>query len=249
MLANALGYIWMIVMNTLAIVLPLGGISTQALSERYDNPFTPIGFTFSIWSVIYLLLLLFTFIPLWQSWQGKKTTPVQKNITWLYPLSCLLNGLWIVTWHYQFIGVSVVIMVGLLVTLIRIHMAVRVAKPTRFDSIITLPAFSIYLGWISVATIANIAAWSVEGGWTGDLTSQIIGTNIMVGVATLLGATMFVRYRDVFFNLVIIWALYGIMSKRIMVDEVIFASTILVTQMCMAFLVGLISSQYLIKRK
>lgn len=249
MLANALGYIWMIVMNTLAIVLPLGGISTQALSERYDNPFTPIGFTFSIWSVIYLLLLLFTFIPLWQSWQGKKTTPVQKNIAWLYPLSCLLNGLWIVAWHYQFIGVSVVIMIGLLVTLIRIHIAVRAAKPTRFDSIITLPAFSIYLGWISVATIANITAWTVSIGWGGWGISQIVWTNIMVVVATLLGTTLYVKYRDTWFNAVIIWALFGIMYKRMNIDAATFASIIMTTQICIAFLVGLISSQYLIRRK
>lgn len=243
----------MVTLNYLSIALPLGGMTTQELSDKYANPFTPIGFTFSIWSVIYTLLLIFSIIPLVNYFRGKtqKNKLVEKNIGYLYAISCALNGAWILAWQYQFVGLSVLVMLGLLVTLIRIHMAIR-KNPTGLtwnDRYITFPVFSIYLGWISVATIANITAWTVSIGWGGWGISQIDWTVIMVVVATLLGTVIYARYRDVFFNLVIIWALYGIMSKRILVDEVEFASIITTTQMCMVFIVGLISGQYLIKRK
>ncbi len=252
-LLNFVGYIFMVTLNYLSIALPLGGMTTQELSDKYANPFTPIGFTFSIWSVIYTLLLIFSIIPLVNYFRGKtqKNKLVEKNIGYLYAISCALNGAWILAWQYQFVGLSVLVMLGLLVTLIRMHMAIR-KNPTGLtwnDRYITFPVFSIYLGWISVATIANITAWTVSIGWGGWGISQIDWTIIMVIVATLLGTVIYTRYRDVFFNLIIIWALYGIMSKRMLVGEVEFASIITTTQICMAFIVGLISSQYLIKRK
>lgn len=251
-LLNFVGYIFMVTLNYLSIALPLGGMTTQELSDKYTNPFTPIGFTFSIWSIIYILLLIFSIVPLVNYFRGKsqKNKLVEKNIGYLYAISCTLNGAWILAWQYQFVGLSVLVMLGLLVTLIHIHMAIR-KNPTGLtwnDRYITFPVFSIYLGWISVATIANITAWTVSIGWSGWGISQIDWTIIMVIVATLLGTVIYARYRDVFFNLVIIWALYGIMSKRMLVGEVEFASIITTTQICMAFIVGFISSHYLIKK-
>lgn len=140
-------------------------------------------------------------------------------------------------------------MLGLLATLIRIHMQLRKTPAvSAADKYITLPAFSIYLGWISVATIANITAWTVSIDWGGWGLSQIAWTNIMVVVATLLGTAMLIKFRDVFFNLVIIWALYGILSKRLLVDPVAFASIITMTQICMAFLVGAISTKLFLRK-
>ncbi len=128
-------------------------------------------------------------------------------------------------------------MLGLLATLIRIHMQIRKTPAvSTTDKYITLPAFSIYLGWISVATIANIVAWTVGVNWGGWGISQISWTNIMVVVATLLGTTMLIKFRDIWFNVVIIWALYGILSKRLAVDPIVFASIITTTQVCMASL-------------
>lgn len=250
---NFVAYIFMVTLNYLSISLPLGGMTTEQLSDKYDNPFTPIGFTFSIWSIIYTLLLIFTLVPLVNYFRGKtqKNKLVDKNIGYLYAISCALNGAWILAWQYQFVGLSVLIMLGLLVTLILIHLAIRknTTGLTQNDRYITFPAFSIYLGWISVATIANITAWTVNIGWSGWGITQIMWTNIMVVVATLLGTVIYAKYRDVFFNLVIIWALYGIMSKRMLVDPIEFASIITTTQICMAFLVGIITTGVILKRK
>lgn len=140
-------------------------------------------------------------------------------------------------------------MFGILATLIRIHMQIRKTPAvSAADKYVTLPAFSIYLGWISVATIANIVAWTVSINWGGWGLSQIAWTNIMVVVATLLGTTMLVKFRDVWFNVVIIWALYGIMSKRLAVDAIVFASIITTTQVCMAFLVGALSTKVFLRK-
>jgi len=140
-------------------------------------------------------------------------------------------------------------MVALLAVLIRIHMQIRKSVAVSVsDKYITLPAFSIYLGWISVATIANIAAWTVSINWGGWGISQIIWTNIMVVIATLLGTAMLVKFRDVWFNIVIIWALYGIMSKRLLIDPVVFGSIITTTQICMAFLIGAISTKLFLRK-
>ena len=122
-LTNFVAYIFMVTLNALSIVIPLGGMTTVELSDKYNNLFTPIGFTFSIWSVIYTLLLIFSIIPLVNYFRGKEkqNTFTNKNIGYLYAISCLLNGLWILAWQYQFVGLSVIVMLGLLTTLIILH--------------------------------------------------------------------------------------------------------------------------------
>lgn len=251
-LLNFVAYIFMVTLNALSITIPLGGMTTEQLADKYNNPFTPIGFTFSIWSVIYTLLLIFSIIPLINYFRNKeqKNKLVDKNIGFLYAISCLLNGLWILAWQYQYVGLSVFVMLGLLITLIKIHMSIRknTTGLTSNDKYITFPAFSIYLGWISVATIANITAWTVNIGWSGWGISMIDWTSIMVVVATLLGTTLLLKYRDVFFNLVIIWALYGIMYKRMSIDPIVFGSIITTTQICMAFIAGAITTTVLKRR-
>lgn len=112
----------------------------------------------------------------------------------------------------------------------------------------TRPAFSIYLGWISVATIANVAAWLVSISWSAWGISPVTWTMTMIVIATLLGTTMLLKHRDIFFNLVILWALYGIMSKRISIDQVAFENIVTTTQVCMAFIAGEITT-IILKRK
>ncbi|MFA6080621.1 MAG: hypothetical protein WC753_04060 [Candidatus Gracilibacteria bacterium] len=251
-LLNLVAYIVMIVVNTLAIIIPLGGMTTGELSDKYDSLFTPIAFTFSIWSIIYTLLLIFVIVGIINLIRGKnkKNTLTNQRINWLFGLTCLFNGGWMLAWQYQYVGLSVIIMLGFLVTLIRLYTEIR--KNTNHlnaaDTYITLPTFSIYLGWISVATIANISAWLISVQWGAWGISPVTWTIIMIIIATLLGLIMLAKNRDVFFTLVILWALYGIMSKRISVDPVVFASIITTTQVCMAFLVGAMTGKFFIRK-
>ncbi|MBP7822959.1 hypothetical protein KA050_01270 [Candidatus Gracilibacteria bacterium] len=244
-LLNLVAYIFMVTLNALSIVIPLGGNTTQELSDKYNNLFTPIGFTFSIWSIIYTLLLVFSIIPLINYFgkKGQKNKFVEKNIGYLYAISCALNGAWILAWQYQYVGLSVIVMLGLLTTLIILHRNIQSTTGglTWLDKYITRPAFSIYLGWISVATIANMAAWLVSISWSAWDISPVTWTTTMIVVATLLGMTMLLKHRDIFFNLVILWALYGIMSKRLSVDPIAFESIVTTTQVCMAYIAGAIT--------
>jgi len=251
-LLNLSGYIFMIVFNALAIIIPLGGMTTKELSDKYDSLFTPIAFTFSIWSVIYTLLLVFVIVGVINLIRGKrkKNSLIDQRIGWLFWITCLFNGGWMIAWQYQYVGLSVIIMLGFLITLIRLYTEIRrnTNHLNTADKYISLPAFSIYLGWISVATIANISAWLISIQWSAWGISPVTWTIIMIVIATLLGLIMLAKNRDVFFTLVILWALYGIMSKRISVDPVEFASIITTTQICMAFLVGTMTGKFFIKK-
>lgn len=251
-LLNFVAYIFMVTLNALSIVIPLGGNTTQELSDKYDNLFTPIGFTFSIWSVIYTLLFVFSVVPLVNYFRGKekKNTFSNKNIGYLYAISCLLNGAWILAWQYQYVGLSVLVMLGLLATLIILHRNIQWTTGwlTWLDKYITRPAFSMYLGWISVATIANMAAWLVSINWGTWGISPVTWTITMIVIAALLGTTMLLKHRDIFFNLVILWAFYGIMSKRLSVDPIAFESIVTTTQVCMAFIAGGITTRVFIRK-
>ncbi len=250
-LLNLVAYIFMVTLSYFSMSIPLGGMTISQLSAKYDNLFTPSALTFSIWSVIYVLLLIFVIVGIVNQLRGKpqKNKLTQKNIGYLFALSCLFNGSWVLAWQYQYVTLSVVIMIALLITLIRIYTKINANNTiSSADRYITLPSFSIYLGWISVATIANIAAWLVSIHWSAWGISPVTWTITMIIIATLLGLTMLAKNRDILFNLVILWALYGIMSKRISVDPVEFASIITTTQICMAFLVGALTGKLFIRK-
>ncbi len=86
-----------------------------------------------------------------------------------------------------------------------------------------------------------MAAWLVSISWSAWDISPVTWTTTMIVVATLLGMTMLLKHRDIFFNLVILWALYGIMSKRLSVDPIAFESIVTTTQVCMAYIAGAIT--------
>ena len=116
---NLVGFILMVTVNILANVLPIGGRTTGEVSDFVGNLFVPAGFTFSIWGVIYLALGFFIFY----SFKNIKKWPVSdsvKEIGFLFLISCVLNAVWIFAWHNLFIGTSLVLMLGLLLSLIHI---------------------------------------------------------------------------------------------------------------------------------
>jgi hypothetical protein len=198
-----------LVVNSLANLLPINGLNTGEVSALYPSLFTPAGITFSIWSVIYLLLIGFV-VMLWV----RKKPPITQSVINLFWISCLLNGTWIVAWHYLFAGVSVLVMLLLLGTLGRIFL---INRNTDFDSIadtlfIRLP-FTLYFAWICVALIANVAAFLISMEWKGGLLSEGTWTVLMMGTATILSLWMMLRYHAEFFCAVVMWALFGIFVR------------------------------------
>jgi len=194
----------MIVMNYLANALPLNNKTTGELSDAFPNLFVPAGLTFSIWGVIYLLLIAYCIIQFTGSNQS-----VISDIGWLFGISCVLNALWIVCWHYGKLPLSLLVMAGLLVTLIMINLRI-----TSLPFGIIKASFGIYLGWICIATIANVTALLVNYSWNGFGISEEIWTIVMISAGTIIVALTIYRLINPFVGLSVIWAFTGIILKR-----------------------------------
>jgi hypothetical protein len=194
----------MIVMNYLANELPLNGRTTGSISDSYPNLFVPAGLTFAIWGVIYLLLMVFCVVQF--------TSPrheIINEIGWLFSATCILNSLWILAWHYEKLPLSLVIMLALLAALIWININI---EDLHFGLI--KAAFGVYVGWICIATIANVTALLVSHGWNGFGISGQTWTMIMVIAGALIAMAAILRFKNPFVGLAVIWAFAGIMIKR-----------------------------------
>lgn len=201
---NLVLFAGMVVMNYLANALPLNGKTTGELSDAYPNLFVPAGVTFSIWGVIYILLVTFCVIQFTTSHQA-----VISRIAWLFGITCIFNALWIVAWHYGRLPLSLILMLGLLVSLIWINVFIR-DLPAGFIK----AAFGIYLGWICIATIANVTALLVNYGWNGFGITGETWTIIMIAVGAVLVSLTIWRLDNPYIGLSVVWAFAGIMIKR-----------------------------------
>ncbi|MEZ4685417.1 MAG: hypothetical protein R3B47_04955 [Bacteroidia bacterium] len=203
-------------MNTLANALPLYGRTTGELSDLYPNLFVPAGFTFSIWGLIYLLLIAF----LAHQFLTRAADGLMVALApWLL-FNLMMNGLWIIAWHSLQIELSVVIMLGLLISLVQLNIRLRWRKAVAPNSEKWLVRLfiSIYLGWISVATIANVTALLISMGINGG--SMEVGLTVaMILSATILGLLFIWLRGDWPYALVIAWALFGIYSKRMGIPD------------------------------
>lgn len=206
---NVFALATVLLVNVMATTLPIGGRTTAEVSDQFDVFFTPAGYVFSIWGIIYLLLIAFV---IYQALPKYGDSPYIGSIRYLFAVSCVLNSAWIFAWHYLWIGLSVLIMLGLLVTLCFIYVRLKDSevKPNRAERILVKLPFSVYLGWISVATIANITIYLYQRGWTGWGITPLNWTFIMMGVATLLGLYFVLALEDNAFGLVLVWAFIGI---------------------------------------
>ena len=243
----------MIVMNALANSMSFNGLKTGDVSAIYTNNFVPAGFTFSIWGIIYLWLLLFLIaLMLGLYVKGKETNVyisnsinINTHVAWWFTLSNILNSVWIVCWHYLYIGLSLAVMVSLLFTIIKIYVSINeIGKGlAKWHHWILVKPFSLYLGWISVATIANTSAYftslKLEGvSWVMTLLNvEWPLTYLVVFVATALAITFIVKMHDIIYASVIVWALYGIASRWLYESSIQQLSTA-VLFICMSLIFG-----------
>lgn len=212
-IATLTAYITMVVTNYLAVALPLGGRDTGAISDSYPNLFAPAGYAFSIWGLIYALLGIYI---IYQLWRNKDKVVVQVNQ--LFLANALLNTAWIFTWHYDIIWASLLIMIGLLVTLIRIADVFRANHLSKNNSqerwLVRLP-FSVYFGWITVATIANVTVFLVSIGWNGFGLVDSFWTVLVLLVGAAIGSWRTLLDRSASYGLVLIWAYGAILYKHL----------------------------------
>lgn len=212
----AVTYLIMIAVNALANILPINGIDTGAVSDSYPNLFAPAGLTFSIWGVIYLLLMGYTLYQfgLLQGDKSKVKTELLRKVGIVFSFSSVVNAAWIFSWHYRQIGLSVVLMLIILMSLIYINILTHKEKMDQKEKVFIRLPFSVYFGWITVATIANITTLLVDIGWNGFGISETIWTVIILVTGVLIGSATMIINGDIAYGLVPIWAYAGILLKH-----------------------------------
>lgn len=212
-LVNIFATLIALTVNVLASALPLNGKNTGAISDQFKVLFVPAGYVFAIWGVIYIGWIAFL---VYQALPSQRDNARLQRIGWLYALSGVLNAGWLFTWHYELFSLSVVVMLALLLTLVTIYLRLdngRVQVSTAEKWCVNIP-FSVYLGWISVATIANITDLLYYWRWDGWGIAPELWAVIMLVVATALGLAMTLMRGDVAFLLVLVWSFIGIAIKQ-----------------------------------
>jgi len=173
----------------------------------------PAGYVFAIWGLIYLALAAYS---IYQALPSQRENPRLKRIGYLYVLTCLANGAWLVLWHYEYFAWTVVAMGALLLLLIAIYLLLGIGRtpvPGAEKWLVHVP-FSIYLGWITVATIANVTDLLDFLGWDGWGIAPEWWAVIMLIVATLVAVLVSLSRGDMAYGLVIVWAFAGIVVSQ-----------------------------------
>lgn len=204
-----------ILINALVNILPLNGKLTGAISDSFPVYFVPAGYVFSIWGIIYLLMISFSFYS-FKIAQQKDGDSFLSKVTPLYVIAGIANVSWLILWHYEFINFTIVPMVLLLITLIVFYLYVQ-KRTTYKDNTnekwwLLLPS-SVYLGWICVATIANVTVVLYNIGYRGDPLRPDIWAGLLIIIASLLATIFLKKFKDIPFSLVILWAIIGIAVK------------------------------------
>jgi hypothetical protein len=227
-IATAIAVVAAVVFNTLFNRYPPGGQSVGEISNTLLSEvlITPASYAFAIWGIIYLGLFAYAF---YQFHRERRREPFIQRVNWLLIFACIVQTIWILLFTLQQFGWSILAMVALLVALIGIYTTLdigrdRVSRQRRWMAHIP---FSLYLGWISVATIVNVASALYVSAWDGWGISSVTWTVAMIVVATVIGAAVIYTRRDVAFTLVFVWAFVAIAVRQSDIPAVRWAALIM----------------------
>jgi benzodiazapine receptor len=212
---NIAALVIVIVVNGLANAIPLGGQNTGEVSARYPSLFTPAGYTFSIWGLIYTALIIFV---IYQALPAQRDSRRLASITPWFLLSCVGNAAWIFAWHYNWLLLSLALMAVMLFALVRIYRLLAPASGWQ-QWAVNVP-FSLYTGWITVAIIANASAVQTGMGWDAVALSAEHWRVVKIAIAGSIAAAVLLLQGDRVFVLVVAWAAGGILVKQAATPEV-----------------------------
>ena len=184
---NTLSLLFALVMNGLQGTAAFDGRTVGEVSDRYNTLIAPAGYAFSIWGLIYLMLIMFVGYQWYSYYRLKQDADIKQTGIWL-SVANIANGLWIFAWLNEALGVSVLLIFVLLVSLIILTVRLLLEiwdAPKRTIFFVWWPIV-IYLGWIIVASVANVAAWLVSLGWRGGYLGEILWTIVMIGIASVI---------------------------------------------------------------
>ena len=230
-----------IIVNILANALPLNGLNTGEISDRFKVYFVPAGYVFSIWGLIYIGLIAYA---IFQALPSQRKNPRLRQTGYLVAASGLANIVWLFLWHYEQFPLTLVAMLALLGFLIAIYLrlGIGVTPVSTVEIWAVRVPFSIYLGWITVASIANITDLLYFLNWDGFGISPEIWMLIVLAAVLAIAGLVSLTRRDIAYNLVILWALAGIAVRHSTVALVSTASLIV------AALVAIVLVYSLVKR-
>jgi len=228
--SNGVAFVSMIYINYLSNTSLINGNTNATVSRAFENLFTPAGYAFSIWGLIYLLLLGFVIYQGLGLFSKSKDNDFATKVGWWFVISCVANSLWLFAWLYESLALSVLIMLILLFSLIKIVLRTNMERwDAPFKTILFLWwPFCIYIGWISVALIANMAGYLTQMGWDGFGLSEVFWTITMMVVAGALN--LFVTWNRNMreFALVGAWALIAIAAANKEVEQSVYFTAMLV---------------------
>lgn len=208
-IGNIVAFGLVILVNYLANALPLGGKTTGEISDGFVSMFIPAGFTFAIWGLIYLALFGFV---VQQARDSERNSQALAGVSFAFKLSCFANLGWIFSWHFDLLPLSMAFMLILLVSLIRTYLVLHsdgfVGGIGRW--VLIYAPFSLYLGWITVATLANVSILQSANGWNDLLLPETTWTLIKFGIALSLAVWVGLERKDGVYVMVLSWAFYGI---------------------------------------
>ena len=241
-LINVAAVIGLIAANVISQAIPLNGQTNAQISDRYTTLFTPAGFAFSIWGLIWLGLIGFA---IYQISPTQRHNPVLRGLTLPFVISCAGNISWIVFFSYNQFALSVVAIGALLLALIVIYVRLDTARGAEAPGtqtnawrwLVKIP-FSVYLGWVSVATIADVALTLVAADWHGGPLPETFWTVAMLLAGGVLGAIFLIRHRDTALVFVLVWAYTAIVSKQSATPVVAGTAAVLVV----FFLIGIVAT-------
>ena len=230
--ANVAALVVTLVVNALANALPLNGQTTGEISDRFRVLFVPAGYVFSIWGLIYLGLIAFT---IYQALPGQRENPRLRRIGYLFALASLANSVWIFLWHYEAFILTVIAMLTLLLSLIAIYLRLDIgrARVSAIENWVVNIPFSIYLGWITVATVANVTAVLAYLNWNGFGINQTAWAVAMLAIAASIACAMMIVRADLAYMLVIIWAFVGIAVKQASTSAVAITAALLIVTLAL----------------
>lgn len=213
----AVTFLAMVITNALANVLPINDVTTGQVSDSFPNLFAPAGLTFSIWGLIYLLLAGYTLYHVGLFRDGKDTskTGLFNRIGILFSVSSVANTAWVLAWHNYMIPLSMLLIVVILVCLIQINKLTSKERFTKKDYFFIRLPFSVYFGWITIATIANATVLLVSIGWEGFGLAEATWTVVVLAAGLIIATATMIKNRDIAYGLVIVWAYAGILLRHI----------------------------------
>lgn len=239
-------FLAVILVNYLSNAIPIGGLTQKDISDKYSSLFTPDAFTFAIWGVIYAFLAAFV---IYQALPAQRNNALIAKISKLFIISCIANIAWIFSWHYELLPLSLLVMLGILLSLIAIYRTLGSAGSpvTLGQRVFLYLPFSLYVAWISVATMANISILQSAYDWNAVGLDAVNWTLLKLALVAAISAVIVMVCSDMAYGLVIAWAAFGIMSKQADTPAVAGAATVLV--ITMVLLVTFVGVRWLLQKR